>query len=271
MKDGHIHSPYCPHGSSDQFEKYIKKALEVGVMEMTFTEHLPLPKNFKDPSPENNSAMTEDDLLNYFNELKKLKEKYKHSVKINIGVEVDYIEGYEEEIKEMLDKYGEYIDDSILSVHMIKLDGKYHLIDYSAEEFCKLIELIGSIEKVYYKYYQTLKLAINSDLGIYKPRRIGHLNLVRKFNKIYPYDYSNMDILEELVRLIKSKNYELDFNVSGYRQQYCNEAYIDGHLLELVRKYDVKTVLGSDSHSHDTVGYKMKEYDRLMNELQIQL
>ena len=67
MKDGHIHSPYCPHGSSDQFEKYIKKALEVGVMEMTFTEHLPLPKNFKDPSPENNSAMTEENLLNYFN------------------------------------------------------------------------------------------------------------------------------------------------------------------------------------------------------------
>ena len=66
MRDGHIHSPYCPHGSSDRFEQYIKKAIEVGVMVMTFTEHFPLPKNFKDPSPENNSAMSEDHLLAYF-------------------------------------------------------------------------------------------------------------------------------------------------------------------------------------------------------------
>ena len=90
MKDGHIHSPYCPHGSSDSFEQYIKKAIEVGVKVMTFTEHLPLSKNFNDPSPENDSAMSEEHLIAYFNELKKIKEKYKHSVKINIGVEVDY-------------------------------------------------------------------------------------------------------------------------------------------------------------------------------------
>ena len=27
-KDGHMHSPYCPHGTSDSFEQYIEKALE---------------------------------------------------------------------------------------------------------------------------------------------------------------------------------------------------------------------------------------------------
>ena len=63
MRDGHIHSPYCPHGSSDSFEQYIKKAIEVGVKVMTFTEHLPLPKNFNDPSPENDSAMSEEHLI----------------------------------------------------------------------------------------------------------------------------------------------------------------------------------------------------------------
>ena len=61
---------------------------------------------------------------------------------------------------------------------------------------------------------------------------------------------------------------ELDFNVSGYRKPYCDEAYIDGYLLKLVRDYSVKTIFGSDSHTHDTVGYKMKEYNRLMEELQ---
>ncbi len=168
----------------------------------------------------------------------------------------------------MLDKYGEYIDDSILSVHMIKINDEYHLIDYSPEKFGELVDLLGSIENVYYKYYDTVKMAVNSDLGRYKPRRIGHLNLVRKYNKIYPYDYSGNENLEEIVRIVKSKDYELDFNVSGYRKPYCNEAYIDGYLLKLVRDYNVKTILGSDSHTHDTVGYKMKEYNRLMEELQ---
>ena len=44
LKDGHIHSPYCPHGTKDSFEKYIEKALEEGLEEISFTEHLPLPK-----------------------------------------------------------------------------------------------------------------------------------------------------------------------------------------------------------------------------------
>ena len=131
-----------------------------------------------------------------------------------------------------------------------------------------MVDLLGGIENVYSKYYDTVKMAINSDLGSYKPRRIGHLNLIRKYNKIYPYDYSGNKKLEEIVRIVKSKDYELDFNVSGYRKPYCDEAYIDGYLLKLVRDYSVKTIFGSDSHTHDTVGYKMKEYNRLMEELQ---
>lgn len=31
MKDGHIHSPYCPHGSKDDFEKYVQRAMDVGI------------------------------------------------------------------------------------------------------------------------------------------------------------------------------------------------------------------------------------------------
>lgn len=228
------------------------------------SEHLSLPKNFKDPSPENDSGMKEEDILSYFNELKEIKEKYKDIIKINIGLEVDYVDGYEKEIKEMLDKYGQYIEDAILSIHMIKIDNKYHLIDYSPEKFGELIDLLGSVENVYSKYYDTVKKAINSDLGIHKPKRIGHLNLIRKYNQVYPYDYSNNEKLEEIVKLLKDKDYELDFNVSGHRKEYCKEGYIDGYLLKLVKDYKIKTVLGSDSHTYDTVGDKMTEYITLM-------
>ena len=28
MRDGHVHSHYCPHGSNDGFEKYLEKNKE---------------------------------------------------------------------------------------------------------------------------------------------------------------------------------------------------------------------------------------------------
>ena len=62
----------------------------------------------------------------------------------------------------------------------------------------KIVNLLGSVESVYNLYYETLIKAINSDLGKYKPKRIGHLNLVRKYNKKFPYDYSNNKKLKRI-------------------------------------------------------------------------
>lgn len=261
MKDGHIHSPYCPHGSKDKLEDYVKRALEIGLDEITFTEHLPLPENFKDPYPENDSAMSIDQLHKYMEEVRKLKYKYKDKIKINLGVEVDYLEGYEEETRKFLDKYGMYFDDSILSVHILNFNGEYYVIDYSKEEFENISNLMGGVSDVYYKYYKTLKKAVRTDLEEYKPKRIGHLNLVRKFNKVFPYSYDNNIVLEELLMLIKEKGYELDYNVSGLLKEYCKEPYISGHLLELVKKYKTPVVFGSDAHSvKNMTNYDVDEY-----------
>ncbi len=261
MKDGHIHSPYCPHGSKDALEDYVKRAIEIGLDEITFTEHLPLPENFKDPSPENDSAMSVNQLHKYMEEVRNLKYKYNDKIKINLGVEVDYLEGYEEETRRLLDKYGMYFDDSILSVHILNFNGEYYVIDYSKEEFENISNLMGGVSDVYYKYYKTLKKAVRTDLGEYKPKRIGHLNLVRKFNRVFPYNYDNNIVLEELLMLIKEKGYELDYNVSGLLKEYCKEPYISGHLLELVKKYKIPVVFGSDAHSvKNMTNYDIDEY-----------
>lgn len=254
MRDGHIHSPYCPHGSSDTFEDYIKKAIEVGLKEITFTEHMSLPKNFIDPSPNKDSGIEEENILRYFEDISKLKEKYKYKIKINVGIEVDYLEGYEKEIRDMLDKYGSYLDDSILSVHMIKIGEEFHLLDFSEKSFKEIIRLSGSLEAVYNKYYETVKMSIKSDLGKYKPKRIGHLNRVREFNQLFPYDYEGNKILYDIVKLIKEDGYELDYNVSGLRKVHCREAYVHGHLLDIVKEHDIPLVLGSDAHSAKDIG-----------------
>lgn len=63
-------------------------------------------------------------------------------------------------------------------------------------------------------------MALKSDLGPYKPKRIGHLNLVRRFNKEFPYNYEkHISKIEEILDLIKEKGYELDFNIAGLRKK----------------------------------------------------
>ena len=100
-RDGHIHSPYCPHGTKDSFEMYVEKALEKGLEEITFTEHMPFTSVFLENKDfQDECAMDIKDIDSYINDVKEIKKKYEGKIKINLGFEVDYIEGLDEEIKE---------------------------------------------------------------------------------------------------------------------------------------------------------------------------
>lgn len=259
IRDGHIHSPYCPHGTKDSFEMYVEKAIKEGLEEITFTEHMPFPGYFI----ENRKFLDECALSlhaadKYFEAVEILKPKYKNKIKINAGLEVDFVEGYEEETKKLLNLYGPKLEDSILSVHFIKIDGKYTAIDWKPG-FEEALKELGSVESIYDKYYETLLKAIQSDLGEFKPKRIGHPNLIRIFNNLYPLEYSNKDLLEEIVREIKERDYEVDVNTAGLRKPYCGEIYVSDIFKELVEKYEVKKVYGSDSHTASDVG---RDFDK---------
>ncbi len=254
VRDGHIHSPYCPHGTVDPFELYVEKAISVGLKEITFTEHMPLPGDFMEAEFLKGCAPTVEEIEEYISELDFIKKKYENRIKINTGFEVDYIDGYEEKIKELLNTYGSEIEDSILSVHFMKLEDRYCCVDVSPEEFGNIAKELGGVEKVYDKYYETLLKAIKSDLGQFKPRRIGHATLVRIFNKEYPLEYKNIELLEKIVEEISTRNYEIDFNTAGLRKPYCGEIYPSGMFMKLVKKHGIRVVYGSDAHTAEDVG-----------------
>ena len=73
---------------------------------------------------------------------------YKDKIKINVGLEVDYLEGYEEFTTNMLNEYGKYLDDAIISVHIGMYDEKYYAFD-CIESFEELLNKLGSVEKIY--------------------------------------------------------------------------------------------------------------------------
>ncbi|MFT4414976.1 histidinol-phosphatase HisJ [Fredinandcohnia humi] len=247
--DGHIHTPFCPHGTKDSFEQYISRAIELGFNEITFTEHAPLPSNFIDPTPKKDSGMDPENLERYIAEISVLKKKYASDLKINIGLEVDYIEGYEEDTKTFLNEYGTYLDDSILSVHFLKKDEKYYCVDYSPDMFQIMIQEFSSIEGVYEAYYNTLLLSISADLGVYKPKRIGHISLVHKFQKKFPIANSFEKKVTEVLDLVAKMGLALDYNGAGINKPLCREPYPPEKVVKEAIKRKIPLVYGSDAHS----------------------
>ncbi|WP_196001252.1 histidinol-phosphatase HisJ [Clostridium sp. 1001271B_151109_B4] len=260
-RDGHVHSYYCPHGSNDRFEAYLRKAIELGIEEITFTEHMTMPEDLTldgvDREYLNSSAPNIEEMKKYLKEVSNYKEEYKNKIKINIGLEVDYLEGYEEFTTAMLNEYGRYLDDALISIHIGMYEGKYYAFD-CIESFEALLNKIGGVEKIYNLYYNTLLKGIKSNLGNYKPKRIGHPTLIRIFNKLYPIDYKNDKLFEEIIKEVKLRNYELDYNTAGLRKQYCGEIYPSGDLYDLAIKNNIQMVYGSDSHEAKDVGFNFK-------------
>lgn len=247
--DGHIHSPYCPHGSTDSFELYIEKAIANQFTAITFTEHAPLPEGFIDPTPDKDSGMKPEYLMNYIKDLQYLKEKYKSKIDICIGLEVDYIVGFEQQTTNLLNEVGPYLDDAILSVHFLQHENTYCCIDFSDEVYLQFAAQVGSIQVLYDLYYATVRRSIEADLGAFKPKRIGHPTLVHKFQLAHNEKINDAQQIELLLLLMKQTSYSLDVNSAGLSKPLCREPYPPFEWIEFAKKIELPIVFGSDAHT----------------------
>lgn len=250
-RDGHIHTPYCPHGSKDTLKQYIERAIQLGLKTISFTEHAPLPNGFVDPVPEQDSALPYEQWKAYVTEIKKYQEEYRNDIQILVGFEVDFIEGFEKETTELLNEIGPFLDDSILSVHFLRANERYTCVDYSPESVQQLIDETGSLENVVDLYFDTVLRSITADLGPYKPKRIGHMTLIRKFHRLYP----NMAMEQvmtrsiEVLEAVKKSGMELDYNGAGAVKPHCQETYPPPAVIKEAKKRGIPLVYGSDAHA----------------------
>ncbi|MEW8971345.1 histidinol-phosphatase HisJ [Mesobacillus jeotgali] len=255
MKDGHVHTSFCPHGTKDSLDDYIQRALELGYTEITFAEHAPLPQGFLDPTPMKDSAMRYEDLDRYFQSIEEAKASYRGKIKINTGFEIDYIEGYEIETANLLNKFGPRLDDAVLSVHFLKNpDGSYSCLDYSPDNFGEMVKEYGSVKDIHRHYYQTVLKSIHADLGPYKPKRIGHITLANKFRLKYPIEKDCADEIFDILETVSKQGYELDYNGAGTAKPLCREPYPPDWVVREAKKLGIKLVYGSDAHQAKELG-----------------
>ncbi|WP_082686343.1 histidinol-phosphatase HisJ [Bacillus coahuilensis] len=265
-KDGHIHTPYCPHGTDDYFLNYIERAIQQQYSHISFTEHAPLPHGFVDPTPTQDSGMDKELIEDYFKVLDQCKKKYQNKITILKGFEVDYIEGFEEETENFLTNYSDHIEDAILSVHFLKVGEEYVCLDYSEDEFNRLISLTGHVDRVYSLYYETLLKSINADLGPNKPNRIGHMTLVQKFQTLFPPSRSFEDEQLHVLRAIRDRGLSLDLNGAGLSKEYCKETYPPYPLAKIAKDMDIPLVFGSDAHHSKGIGQGYETFAPLLTQ-----
>ncbi len=247
-RDAHIHSPFCPHGTKDSFELYIEKAILNGFTDISFTEHAPAPQGFIDTVPTRDSFLNPNMLEPYIGELQQLKKQYANDISIKIGLEVDFIEGFEKETTQLLNEIGPTLDDSILSVHFLLKDKKYSCIDFSPLSFNSFVQQFDSLENVYSLYYRTVQNSISSDLGPYKPKRIGHPTLIHKFQHHHNVIVDDHEMIMKTLELMKHNEYELDVNSAGLAKQFCLEPYPPHRYIQLAKDLGIPLVFGSDAH-----------------------
>lgn len=248
-EDAHIHSPYCPHGTLDSFELYIEKAIQNGFTDISFTEHAPAPSGFIDTVPDRDSFLDERLLEPYIVELQQLKKQYAPQISIKIGLEFDFIKGFEYETTQLLNEIGPSLDDSILSVHFLPYENKYTCIDFSPELFMGFTDLLGSLENVYSLYYKTVQESILAPLGSFKPKRIGHPTLIHKFQHFHGKLIDDADMINRTLELMSTGRYELDVNSAGLSKKYCLEPYPPQQYITIAKEKGIPLVFGSDAHS----------------------
>ncbi|RKL66740.1 histidinol phosphatase [Salipaludibacillus neizhouensis] len=264
-RDGHIHTPFCPHGSKDMFSSYIEQAIKQGFSTISFTEHAPLPRGFSDPVPDKDSGLALDLLPQYLEACNEMKQEYSQHITIYTGLEVDYIEGFEQETREFLDEWGPFIDDSILSLHFLQTtEGHYTCMDFSPESFEFLIKQCDTVEDVYKLYYLCLLRSIRWDLGPFKPKRLGHMTLVRKFQKLFPTNFDDSKYINLVLRSMKEHNMSLDVNAAGLVKQHCMEVYPPIEVLLRAKQLGIQCVYGSDSHQAKQIGIGKAELDNFI-------
>ena len=111
-----------------------------------------------------------------------------------------------------------------------------------------MIKQYQSIDLVYKAYFHTLQKSIVSELGKFKPKRIGHISLITKFQKKFPSNVKLDTYLSPILTLIKEHGYELDVNTAGLFKPYCGETYPPLPIIQAAKHMGIPLCYGSDAH-----------------------
>ena len=252
----HTHSDFCD--GTGKLEDYVISAINKGFDILGFSGHAPLP--FK-----NDWTMHKSRVKDYLEELERLKYKYKDTINIKTGLEVDYIEGLIAPSDQYLKDLG--LDYIIGSVHVIpdKVTGEYLGIDYTKNEIEQLINnsFHGNTKLLVKEYYKRIRdMSDKKGFDI-----IGHLDVIKKtnINSIY-FDeteswYKNE--ITETLQCIAANKQIIEIN-TGQILNKPEKIFPSQWILKIANKYKIPVMLNSDAHKPDRIDNYFDEAKKII-------
>lgn len=264
--DYHAHTA-ATIDSNSTVEECCKRASELGLAEIAFTNHIILGNS--------DYCMSLSGLMDLWQQIQVCQKIYPE-LKLRLGAEVDYFEGREEEISEIIHSYesniGQPFDFVMGAVHYLR--GIFFSSDiYAPNLFLKQgIEDSANeakfLEVLYFEYFDLVSKAIRS--GLFDI--IAHIDLIRKFtNDLSPrLSFEQYrDSAEKVIQGLIDSHVGIEINTKGLTRK-LREVYPSKELLSLYIKkskdLNVEPVItmGSDSHQAKNVGALLEEGTRAL-------
>jgi histidinol-phosphatase (PHP family) len=246
LVDYHTHTPRCKHAAGPM-EAYVERAISLGLREIGFSDHNPLPDNIGI-----NVRMEEAELDAYVADVLRLQERYRGTIQVRLGLEMDYIEGLEPYLETQRRRHPwDYV---IGSVHYLDRDGR---------QLSWPRNYGGDIHAVYDRYYALVRQLART--GFYDI--VAHFDLPKRTG--IPATERQAETVTTTLQELARTGMAVEINTSGFRhpELAVAEPYPNAAIVAEAMSLGVPLLVNSDAHSPGDVGTAFVEMEIMLKSL----
>ncbi len=233
MIDIHIHTSFSPD-SNCPMENYIKKAIEMGVKTIGFSEHINLDMKFHGLEY---GGQTDLELVE--KEIFALRKRYGDKINILFGAEIGYDENIVDEFNDLVKRYN--FDYVINSIHLVYGEDAW-LMPYYANK---------TKEEAYGLYLDDV---YESLFATYKFNTVGHIGYVCRRGPYEDYSMKVEDYRDKFEKIFKRM---IDLDVALEINTKAGRGFEFLPTREMLELYlslgGTKFTFGSDAHFSDRI------------------
>ena len=249
--DYHLHSEFSDD-SRESMENQIARAIELGLDEMCFTDHVDygIKKDWNDPggiqwrggdglssSAEDKAPLANVNYPEYFAKLLRMRATYGSRISIRSGLEFGIQSITVEQYEKLFAQYRNELDFVLFSMHQV-----------NNQEFWNQQFQEGKTQQEYNELYyreilKTMKLFQNYSV-------LAHLDLLVRYDKagIYPFE-KVQDIIAEILKQAITDGKGIEVNTSSWHYG-LSDTQPSRKILKLYKDLGGKIItVGSDAHS----------------------
>lgn len=240
LSSAHVHTQFCD--GRNTAEEMVQSALHYGFVSLGFSSHAPQPFD---------ARYSVEHEIPYQNEILRLKEKYRGTLPIYLGMERDAYSFADP-------KHYDYF---IGSVHYLPCGEKRYPVDGNPDLLKEYVDHCcgGNGLEAVKRYYDLVVFYMRS----MPPSIIGHFDLIRKndprlrlFDENDPaYQRVALDALRALV----DTGALMEVNTGGMARGYLPSPYPSIFLLKAWREWGGRVILNSDCHQASFIAFAFDE------------